>query len=75
LAKQEVRSEIAGTVAQIAANVGAAVEKDQDIVVLEAMKMEIPVPTPASGTVLSIHVKEGATINEGDLIATIDTEA
>ena len=70
--KQELRAAMPGIVIDVKVAVGDQVEEGRTIVVLEAMKMQIPVPSPVSGTVVSIHVSEGATINEGDLIAVID---
>lgn len=72
MAQVQVKSEMVGIVYQVAVQPGTKIDADSDVVVLEAMKMQIPVPSPVSGTVVSIHVSEGATINEGDLIAVID---
>jgi acetyl-CoA carboxylase biotin carboxyl carrier protein len=52
----EVRAEVLGSLWRIVAEVGQAVEEDETIMVLESMKMEIPVTSPISGTVTAILV-------------------
>ena len=59
----EVKTEVAGIVWQIGA--GDAVGEDGAVIILESMKMEIPVSVPATGTVLEILVAEGETVEEG----------
>jgi biotin carboxyl carrier protein len=51
---------------------GAQVEDGDTLVILESMKMEIPVLAEANGTVTKLHVNEGDVVQEGDLIAVID---
>jgi acetyl-CoA carboxylase biotin carboxyl carrier protein len=67
----DVRSEIAGTVWKIEALVGATLGEDDPILILESMKMEIPVAAPESGTLLEILVAEGETVTEGRVVARI----
>ena len=69
----EVKTEVAGIVWQIVAGVGDAVSEDDTVIILESMKMEIPLPAPASGTVSEILVAEGETVAEGDVVARIRT--
>ena len=69
----EVKTEVAGIVWQIVAGVGEAVSEDDPVIILESMKMEIPVSAPASGTVSEILVAEGETVAEGDVVARIRT--
>lgn len=69
----EVKAEIAGNVFRIEAGVGDRVAEDDTIVLLESMKMEIPVTAPAAGKVAEIHVAEGETVAEGQLVATLQT--
>jgi acetyl-CoA carboxylase biotin carboxyl carrier protein len=52
--------------------VGQAVEEDDTLMILESMKMEIPITTPASGTVTQILVREGEVVQEGQTVAIID---
>ncbi len=71
----EVHAHITGTVWKITVQVGAAVAEGDTLVILESMKMEMPVETEHAGTVTQIHVVEGASVNEGQLVVTIDREA
>ena len=68
----QVKSEIAGSVWKIIAETGADIAADDVIVILESMKMEIPVVAPKAGKLTDIHVAEGDMIGEGQLIATLD---
>ena len=69
---QEIKASMAGNVWKITVNQGEAVEEDQDIVILESMKMEIPIPAEDNGVVKEIKVAEGDFVNEGDVIAIIE---
>jgi acetyl-CoA carboxylase biotin carboxyl carrier protein len=62
-----VRSEIAGSVWKIEVAVGDRVAEEDALIVLESMKMEIPLLAPRAGTVLEILVAEGEAIAEGDV--------
>lgn len=66
-----VRSEVAGVVARVAASVGGRVAEGDEVIILEAMKMELPVLAPAAGTISAILVAEGETVGEGQAIATL----
>ncbi len=66
-----VKSEIAGNVWKVVVKDGATVRAGEEIVILESMKMEIPVESPAAG-VCRLSVTEGQAIAEGDVIATIE---
>ena len=68
----EVRSEMLATVWQTLVEPGAAVAAGDEIIVLESMKMEIPVVAPAAGRIAAVHVVEGQSVAEGDLLAEID---
>jgi len=68
----EVRAPLAGRILKVEVADGAAVEEDDQILVLEAMKMETPIFAPCSGTVSEVAVKEGDKVEEGQLIVTID---
>jgi acetyl-CoA carboxylase biotin carboxyl carrier protein len=72
MANVKVQSEISGSVWKIEVAVGDAVQEDDTIVLLESMKMEIPVPAPRQGKVASIDVKEGQAVAEGQVIATLE---
>ena len=68
----EVRAEITANVWQVRTEVGAAVAEGDELVILESMKMEIPVTAPVAGTVSAVHVAPDTQVQEGDLVATID---
>ena len=59
-----IRSEIAGSVWKIEVEVGAVVAEGAVLLILESMKMEIPVEAPSTGTVTAIHVAEGQAVKE-----------
>jgi acetyl-CoA carboxylase biotin carboxyl carrier protein len=68
----EVRAEMVANVWKIVVSEGDQVEDGDTLVILESMKMEIPVLAEDSGTVTALKVNEGDVIQEGDLIAVID---
>jgi len=68
----DVRANITGVVFQIAAGPGTRVTAGDPIIVLESMKMEIPVEAPRDGRVTAIHVAEGQTVQEGDVVASLE---
>ncbi|HEY4188302.1 MAG TPA: biotin/lipoyl-binding carrier protein [Polyangia bacterium] len=63
-----VRAHITGTVWKIEVAVGDAVSEGQTLVILESMKMEMPVESPGAGTVSAILIKEGAAVEEGAVL-------
>lgn len=67
MAEFKVRSEIAGSVWKVEVAVGDTVAADDPLLVLESMKMEIPLLAPRDGTVTAILVKEGEAVAEGDI--------
>ena len=73
MARSTVKTEITGKVWKITAEKGQRLAEDEPIVILESMKMEIPVAAPIACTVLEIVVNEGDAVSEGDLIAHIET--
>jgi acetyl-CoA carboxylase biotin carboxyl carrier protein len=60
-----VRAHITGTVWKIEVGVGDAVSEGQTLVILESMKMEMPVEAPHAGTIVAVLAKEGASVEEG----------
>ena len=62
--KVVLSSEISGSVWKIKCNVGDVIEQGQEVLIIESMKMEIPVISGFSGTVISILVDEGEMVNE-----------
>jgi acetyl-CoA carboxylase biotin carboxyl carrier protein len=71
MAEVRVRSEIAGSVWKIEVAVGDEVSEDDPLVILESMKMEIPLQAPRSGVVKEILVAEGEPIAEGEVVVII----
>ena len=63
-----VESQIAGSVWKVECEVGAEVEEDDVVIVLESMKMEIPVEAPEDGRIVEMKVSQGDTVEEGDLL-------
>jgi acetyl-CoA carboxylase biotin carboxyl carrier protein len=70
----EVRAEMVANVWKVVAAAGDAVAAGGPLVILESMKMEIPVESPVAGTVAELLVREGDVVQEGDVIARIDAE-
>ena len=68
----KIEAGAAGKVFKLEANVGQAVKKGDPVVILEAMKMEIPVVAPEDGTVASINVAVGDPVEAGALLATLN---
>jgi acetyl-CoA carboxylase biotin carboxyl carrier protein len=67
----EVRAEMVANVWKVVAKEGDQVDDGDTLVILESMKMEIPVLAEGSGVVTTMHVAEGDVVQEGDPIATI----
>ena len=68
----QIKSEIAGSVWKIIAEEGATLAADETILILESMKMEIPITAPKTGTLTKLLVAEGDMIGEGQPVATVD---
>ena len=68
----KVTASVPGKVLKIVASAGQAVKAGDNIVILESMKMEIPVVAPQDGTVASIDTSEGASVDNGDTLATMN---
>ena len=69
---EDVKAHITGVVFQVTTKPGDAVAAGDPVIVLESMKMEIPVEAPRAGVVREIRVAEGQTVQEGDTVAVID---
>lgn len=68
----QVLATMAGTILSVAVSENEEVREGQDVVILESMKMEVPVAAESSGRVKKVHVEPGDFVNEGDLL--IDLE-
>lgn len=68
----EVKAPMVGKVIEVVVEPGAAVDAEDDLVVIESMKMEIPVGAPQAGTVREVRVSAGDTVQEGDVLLILD---
>ena len=71
---EEIKAPLTGTVWKIETKVGDALDEEDVIMILESMKMEIPVETPVEGKLLEIRVKEGDAILEGQVLAVVEED-
>ena len=67
-----VQAHITGTVWKIEVKVGDTVEEGQTVVILESMKMEMPVEAPSAGKVASIAISEGQAVDEGATLVVLE---
>jgi len=71
MANTIVRSEVTGTVWKLEVKSGDVVAEEQTLIILESMKMEIPVEAPVAGSVLEVRVEEGQLVQEGQELLVI----
>ncbi|MGE5616123.1 MAG: biotin/lipoyl-binding carrier protein [Bacillota bacterium] len=72
MARKEIKSEVTGSVWKILKRPGDAVIEDDSLMILESMKMEIPVLAESSGTVAEIRVEENTPVAEGQVLAVLE---
>lgn len=72
MAQQELMSDVTGSVWKILVEVGTTVDADEPILLIESMKMEIPLVSENPGKVVEIMVSEGDPVTEGQVIAKIE---
>ena len=72
MARVQVLSEVSGSVWKIEAATGTGVGADDTILIIESMKMEIPVSSPRAGRVVELKVAEGDPVKEGQVVAVIE---
>jgi len=70
----EVKAELVGNLWKIVTEVGQRVEEDDTLMILESMKMEIPITTPVTGVVAQILVQEGEVVQEGQTVAIVEPQ-
>ena len=70
----EIKSPMSGSVWKVTVDVGQRVEEDQEVIILESMKMEIPILATEEGVVKEIFVAEGAFVSEGDVVVVIEAD-
>jgi acetyl-CoA carboxylase biotin carboxyl carrier protein len=66
-----VEANITGTVWKIEVSIGDTIEEGDTVVILESMKMEMPIEAEDAGTVAEIHVEEGQSVQEGDVLVVL----
>jgi acetyl-CoA carboxylase biotin carboxyl carrier protein len=70
--REEIKAHITGVVFQVTTKPGDTVAAGDPVIILESMKMEIPVEAPRAGSVREIKVAEGQTVQEGDTVAILE---
>ncbi|HAK50521.1 MAG TPA: acetyl-CoA carboxylase biotin carboxyl carrier protein subunit [Gammaproteobacteria bacterium] len=74
MSKVEVESEVTGNVWKIESKVGDKVVEEDVLMILESMKMEIPVEAPSAGTIVEILVNEEDAVEEDQVVAIIESD-
>jgi acetyl-CoA carboxylase biotin carboxyl carrier protein len=69
---EEIKAHITGIVFQITSKPGQSIAAGDPVLVLESMKMDIPVEAPRAGTIKEIRVEEGQTVQEGETVALLE---
>jgi acetyl-CoA carboxylase biotin carboxyl carrier protein len=72
MAKHEAKSEVTGSVWKIVTRVGQALDPGETIMIIESMKMEIPVIAEDGGTIREFRIEEGKPVTEGQVVAILD---
>jgi len=70
----EIKAHITGTIWKIPVKAGDAFEEDDTLVIIESMKMEMPIEADEDGKVLEVKAAEGQPVNEGDVIMIIEED-
>lgn len=68
---KEIKATMAGNVWKVTVEKGDAIESGEEVVILESMKMEIPIEASTDGTLATLKVNEGDFVQENDTVATI----
>jgi acetyl-CoA carboxylase biotin carboxyl carrier protein len=68
----DITAHITGTIFKIEKQIGDNVAEGDEVIILESMKMEIPLESPVAGTVKAIHVEEGQAVEEGMVVAVVE---
>ena len=71
---EEIRAHITGTVWKIEVEVGEEVEEEDTLIILESMKMEMPIEAPADGVVKEILIKEGDAVQEDQVVLILEED-
>ncbi len=70
----DIKAHITGTVWKIEVKVGDSVEEDDTLIILESMKMEMPIEAEFDGTITEICIEEGVAVQEGQVLAKMDED-
>ena len=73
MARQVIKAELAGSVFKIEADIGAMVAAGDVLLLLESMKMEVPVEAPIAGKLVELRIAEGEAVAEGQALAVLET--
>lgn len=73
MAAESIESEVTGTVWKVLVSVGSQVKQDEPLMIIESMKMEIPVESTCDGIVSELCVKEEEAIEEGQIVALVES--
>lgn len=65
---EELRAPMVGRIIEVLVEAGARVDEEDEVLVLESMKMQIPITAPRGGTIADVRVKPGDTVQEGDIL-------
>jgi acetyl-CoA carboxylase biotin carboxyl carrier protein len=68
----QIKAELAGNLWKIVVSVGQQVRADETLMIMESMKMEIPIGAPLAGRVTKIHAREGESVQEGQLLIEVE---
>ena len=68
----EIKAPMTGKIVSIVVNLGDKINAEDEVIIMDAMKMEIPVYAPAEGTVKEINVKEGDSVKTDQVLMTLD---
>ena len=68
----QIKAELAGNLWKIVVREGQQVQADETLMIMESMKMEIPVTAPLAGRVTKLHAREGDTVQEGQLLIEVE---
>lgn len=69
---EELRAPMVGRIIEVNVQPGESVTEESEVLVLESMKMQIPIGAPRSGRIQTVHVGVGDTVQEGDLLLTLE---
>ena len=68
----DIEAHIAGTIFKIEKQIGDRVNEGDEVIILESMKMEIPLESPMAGVITDICVTEGQAVDEGTIVAVVN---